>query len=254
MRLNQNNSKSLLIEAAKNRKKKNRSRIKKSDIQIAGNQDNNIRLNMRKVNATEKILSPNASSGMFDFKSYEDDESPDDEITQSKAENKLDFEDEKLAEHTKITKHTAYNNMNDNPSSIDNENLKAAKYLERLMGRETNNNTFIKFLYSPIPKEAGMINFTLIRNNTGFNRMYPKYVLMNELGTEFILNAKKRAGNKQSNFLISSKEGQFDRKKKSFVAKLRAIGSKSKYLIYDNGENFDKNPNVPRNKLRSELG
>jgi hypothetical protein len=32
----------------------------------------------------------------------------------------------------------------------------------------------------------------------------------------------KRAGNKLSNYLISMKEGEFDRKSTSFVAKLRA--------------------------------
>jgi hypothetical protein len=239
IRQNQIYSKSLLLDAAKNRKK-NKSKIKKSDILIVGTQDKNIKLNMKKENAREIEFSPNASSGMFDFKSYDDDQTPDDEIVESKSEIKLDFEDEKLAEFNKTRKQTSYNNMNENLSSIDNENLKAAKYLEKILGEKTNIKAHIKFLYCPIPRDAGMINFTLIRNNTGFNRMYPKYVLMNELGTEFILNAKKRAGNKQSNFLISCKEGQFERKKESFVAKLRAVGSKNRYLIYDNGEDFYK--------------
>lgn len=64
----------------------------------------------------------------------------------------------------------------------------------------------------------------------------------------------KRAGNKLSNYLISMKEGEFDRKSTSFVAKLRAWFSKSQYVIFDGGENFQRNTNVGRNKLRNELG
>jgi hypothetical protein len=143
-------------------------------------------------------------------------------------------------EFYKIPKQISDDYTNDNFNSFGNENLKAAKFLEKIFMREFEDKKHIKYLFDPIPKEVGLINLTLIRNNTGFNRLYPKYVLMNELCTDFILNAKKRAGNKQSNFLISSKEGQFDRKKESFVAKLRAVGSKSKYIIFDNGENFQK--------------
>jgi hypothetical protein len=111
-----------------------------------------------------------------------------------------------------------------------------------------------KLLQKPIPKEAGTLRLTIMRNNSGFNRLYPKYSLLLADSGEFILNAKRRAGNKLSNYLISSKEGEFERKKESFMAKLRACTSKSMYTIYDSGENFQKNVNISRNNIRNELG
>jgi hypothetical protein len=75
-----------------------------------------------------------------------------------------------------------------------------------------NNKTKAKLLMKPIPKDAGVLSMILRRKNTGFNRLYPKYSLVIEGCEEFLLNAKKRAGNKKSNYLISLKEGEFDRK------------------------------------------
>ena len=76
-------------------------------------------------------------------------------------------------------------------------------------------------LMCPIPKEAGVLSLTIMRKNNGFNRLYPKYTLLVDSTNEFVLNAKKRAGNKLSNYLISMNEGEFDKKKDSYIAKLR---------------------------------
>lgn len=109
-------------------------------------------------------------------------------------------------------------------------------------------------MLKPIPKDAGVLSLTIIRKNTGFNKLFPKYTLVLDSTEEFILNAKKRAGNKLSNYLISTSENEFDKTKESFVAKLRACQGKYKYIIYNNGENFFRNTNVGYSKLRNELG
>ena len=75
--------------------------------------------------------------------------------------------------------------------------------------------------YKPIPKEAGSILFKIIRNKSGFNMFFPKYTLILESTGEFIMNAKKRTGNMNSNYLVSYKEDEFDKKKESFIGKLR---------------------------------
>ena len=85
--------------------------------------------------------------------------------------------------------------------------------------------------------------------------MYPKYTLSTENG-EFLLNAKKKAYNKLSNYLISMEEGVFEKKRDSFIGKLRATTGKIKYVIYDDGESskdFFKNANISRYRLRKEL-
>lgn len=50
---------------------------------------------------------------------------------------------------------------------------------------------------------------------------YPKYTMILESTGEFIMNAKKRAGNRKSNYIVSIKEGEYEKKKESFIAKLR---------------------------------
>ena len=98
-----------------------------------------------------------------------------------------------------------------------------------------------------------MLSLTVIRKNSGFSKFYPKYILKTEHTGEFILNAKKRIGNKKSNYIITMKEGEFDKKKDSFIGKLRLLVA-NKYVIYDNGENFERNMYASRFKLRNEYG
>ena len=68
------------------------------------------------------------------------------------------------------------------------------------------------------------------------------------------MNAKKRSGNKTSNYIITSKEANYDRKSSHYIGKLRSNYGKSEYTIYNNGENWFKNKNLKRNDIRDELG
>ncbi|CAI2361301.1 unnamed protein product [Moneuplotes crassus] len=127
-------------------------------------------------------------------------------------------------------------------------------FYEQLSVDNPNEFERTKALMSPIPRKAGVLSLTLIRKNTGFNRLYPKYYLHFTSSNEFLVNAKKRPGNKLSNYLISSKQGEFERKKSSFISKLRAQEGKKKYLIFNNGENFKSNAIISRSKIRNEIG
>ena len=64
---------------------------------------------------------------------------------------------------------------------------------------------------------------------------------------------RKGSETKNSNYIISMKEGEFDKKKDSYIGKLRLLFS-NKYIIYDNGYNFEQNMYVSRFKLRNEYG
>ena len=61
-----------------------------------------------------------------------------------------------------------------------------------------------KMLYDPIPRNCGIIQCTIIRHKSGFNRLWPKYTMHLSDGDKFLLSAKKRAANKTSNYLIST--------------------------------------------------
>ena len=51
------------------------------------------------------------------------------------------------------------------------------------------------------------------------------------------MSAKKRTGNKTSNYLISIKKDQFDKTQESFIGKLRSNFMGTEFNLYDHGEN-----------------
>lgn len=62
------------------------------------------------------------------------------------------------------------------------------------------------------------------------------------------------SGNKTSNYLISQKQNAFEKCPDAFAGKLRSNYHKSKYLIYDNGDNIERNPGLSMDQVRCELG
>lgn len=84
--------------------------------------------------------------------------------------------------------------------------------------------------------------------------MTTKYFLYDDTLNTFIVNAKKMTKNRTSNYLISSEKNVFDKNKESYAGKLRSNFGKSKYLIYDNGENVERNKNIGVEQARCELG
>lgn len=96
-----------------------------------------------------------------------------------------------------------------------------------------------EFLMEPLP--IGItLQCTIHRMKSGFNRLYPKYFLSISKTQEFLLAAKKRAGNKTSNYLISYDKENLTVKSSKYLGKLRARSSGNKYIIYDSGMNPSK--------------
>jgi len=111
-----------------------------------------------------------------------------------------------------------------------------------------------ELLKRAIPKNFGMITLTIVRKKAGFANMYPKFFWYDQNQNGFFCNAKKMSGNKTSNYLVSTEEGVFSKDQKSYVGKLRSNYQKNKYLLYDNGENVAKNPDLSMSQIRCELG
>ena len=84
--------------------------------------------------------------------------------------------------------------------------------------------------------------------------MYPKYYLYDDTKTVFFANAKKMTRNKTSNYLMSWEMDIFNKDYESYIGKLRSNNDKGKYLIYDNGENIEKNRAASLDRVRCELG
>lgn len=71
----------------------------------------------------------------------------------------------------------------------------------------------------PIPKEVGTVECTISRNKSGFNFLYPKYVLKLSEGEKFLLSGKKRGANKTSNYMVTIDQDS-KKKTKGFLGKV----------------------------------
>lgn len=66
--------------------------------------------------------------------------------------------------------------------------------------------------------------------------------------------AKKRPFKRTANYIISMDKNMKDRGSDSCVGKLRANPEGDKYILYDNGENFNKVHRYALDKIRNEHG
>lgn len=106
----------------------------------------------------------------------------------------------------------------------------------------------------------GFIQCYVDRDRQGLNRLAPVYRLYMEppggLGEgeegRFLMAARKRPGNKTSNYLLSMDPHPTDRASRRVVGKLRANWTGSEYTMYDHGLNPEK-CEVP-SAVRRELG
>lgn len=108
-----------------------------------------------------------------------------------------------------------------------------------------------QFLMDPLPKGI-TLQCILHRMNTGFNKLYPKYFLTISKTQEFLLAAKKRSGNKTSNYLICYGKENLSVKSSKYFGKVRSNFSGHNFIIYDTGRNPKKrgtNINTARQEL-----
>ena len=90
-------------------------------------------------------------------------------------------------------------------------------------------------LIKPVPKQLGNVSLIMTRHKSGIGNMQTKFRLYNNNNSGILLNSKKKIACKTSYHLVLSAFEQFDKKKESFVGKIRADSSKHSYHIYDNG-------------------
>ena len=124
-------------------------------------------------------------------------------------------------------------------------------FMEKLISPFTEVEDLVDMFMKPLPKEVGILECTITRNKSGFNFWNPKYTLILSEGERFLLNGKKRGGNKTSNYLITLDQDSLKKKGKGFLGKLRANFMGTEFVIYDQGENPKKAKN--ESEMRREL-
>lgn len=104
----------------------------------------------------------------------------------------------------------------------------------------------------PIPKEVGTVECTISRNKSGFNFLFPKYILKLSEGEKFLLSGKKRTGNKTSNYMVSIEQDS-KKKGKGYLGKVRSNFMGTEFVIYDNGDNPKKKKKQMAGYFRKEM-
>ena len=94
----------------------------------------------------------------------------------------------------------------------------------------------------PIPTQIGQIRCTIVRDKSGWNKFYPKYLLkLSETGQN-LLQGKKRAHNATSNYQVSLETANRAKpvKDNNVLGKVRANFLGTEFYIFDEGCNPNK--------------
>ncbi|CAM9466109.1 unnamed protein product [Ectocarpus sp. 6 AP-2014] len=92
-----------------------------------------------------------------------------------------------------------------------------------------------RFLLSPCPRAAGVVQCYIRRNKTRANKIFPEYTLFLKEGDRFLMCSKKRPNNATSNYLVSMRAGDLDRNSTNFLGKLRANFVGTEFQVFDDG-------------------
>jgi len=90
----------------------------------------------------------------------------------------------------------------------------------------------------PIPAEIGQILCDIERNNSGFNKFWPKYTLKMGDSTVELLTSKKLANSKTSHYKIDLANIENRYKKideESYIGRLRGTFTNHEYHLFDTG-------------------
>lgn len=85
-------------------------------------------------------------------------------------------------------------------------------------------------------------------------RFFPKYHVYLSHGFKLIMSAKKRGGNKTSNYLMGMDKDKLDKKSPGFLGKVRSNFVGTAFHIYDTGLNPKEIKAKNYDNVRRELG
>jgi len=112
-----------------------------------------------------------------------------------------------------------------------------------------------RFVTSPVPKSAGIVQCSVERDKSGLGLFYPTYTVQLCDGNKFLMVAKKRQNNKTANYLISVDKRDASRDSASYVGKVRANFVGTEFTIYDDGQSPESRGHASSaTQLRQELG
>ena len=96
-----------------------------------------------------------------------------------------------------------------------------------------------EFLMRPGPQGA-MVQCYIQRRKTGLARLYPTYEVYLKDGEQFLLAARRRKKQKQSNYKVSLDKDDLSRHSSNYFGKLKSNFMGTEFQMYDSGINPDK--------------
>jgi tubby and related proteins len=108
-----------------------------------------------------------------------------------------------------------------------------------------------EFLHRPLPLAAGIVPCYIERGKGGLFKGAPTYSLYTKEGDRFLLAARKRSGQRTSNYVISSDKRDLSREGPGFLGKLRGNFLGTEYVVYDDGASPEDKKSA--SALRREL-
>merc|ERR1719465_190283 len=95
------------------------------------------------------------------------------------------------------------------------------------------------FLARPGPQGA-MVQCYIQRKKSGLARLYPTYEVYLKDGEQFLLAARRRKKQKQSNYKVSLDKDDLSRHSSNYFGKLKSNFMGTEFQMYDSGINPDK--------------
>merc|ERR1719465_267755 len=95
------------------------------------------------------------------------------------------------------------------------------------------------FLMRPGPRGA-MVQCYIQRRKSGLARLYPTYEVYLKDGEQFLLAARRRKKQKQSNYKVSLDREDLSRTSSNYFGKLKSNFMGTEFQMYDQGTNPEK--------------
>ena len=108
------------------------------------------------------------------------------------------------------------------------------------------------FLLRPGPQGA-MVQCYIQRRKSGLSRLYPTYEVYLKDGEQFLLAARRRKKQKQSNYKVSLDREDLSRHSSNYFGKLKSNFMGTEFQMYDSGINPDKLTDAQKDGSNSQV-
>ena len=134
-----------------------------------------------------------------------------------------------------------YYNLNIHSQTVNHDQAaKQKQYIEQLLGRYISMKDQAKLIMAPLPPEIGMVQCTIERNKSGFNKINPKYILSlsDSNNTPLMMLESKKIQSKTTHLRVEINTGNqkyMSKQEENYIGRVRSNMNNSQFYIFDTG-------------------